>query len=166
MVGERRGRAAAPGGAKNGSPDTQRRKRAACVRAGRPPRGPQLPPSPSPTLLGAGEKPHDLNKVFKVASRLPLCSSGGRRASSSYLSGGLERCKACCNDPRVLARQEMICSSPLAPSITSKALVYPSMKADQLTAPSAFIEKRAKSSFAPSPIDRIACAQNFQCRKE
>ena len=117
MVGEG-GRAAAPGGAKNASPDTQRRKRVVCVRAGRPPRGPQLPPSP--TLLGAEEKPHDLNKVFKVASRLPLCSSGGRTkgqrasSSSSYLSDGLERCKAFYNEPRVLARQETICSSPLA----------------------------------------------------
>ena len=135
------------------------------MRAGRPPRGPQLPP-PSPTLLGAEEKPHDLNKVFKVAFLLPLCSSGGRRASSSYLSGGLERCKACYNDLRVLTRQETICSSSLAPSISSKLLVYPPTKADQLTAPSATIAKRANPSFAPSPIDRIACAQNFQCRKD
>ena len=91
-------------------------ERRAC--AGRPPRGPQLP-SPSPTLLGAEEKPHDLNKVFKVASRLPLlCSSGGRTegqraSSSSYLSSGLEGCKAFYNEPRLLARQGTICSRPL-----------------------------------------------------
>ena len=119
-------------------------------------------PCRAPTLLGAEEKPHDLNKVFKVASLPPLSvaplapSPGSGALPVLYSSTGEAR-----NNVHRTMFHRLAGNYPhkSSPSLL-RPLFIPRQKLINYTAP-----PRANSFFSPSQTDRIACVLNFQWGK-